>query len=126
MVYSLTFLIYLNTYLFINGENKIKFMAFLNGAEWIIIILIIVILFFGAKKIPELARSLGKASSEFQRARIDAKKTLENDKYSSPTKSVDREKLESIAETLGVDYTNKNDEDLRLAIESELKKQNNE
>jgi|KBSMisStandDraft_5_1062788.scaffolds.fasta_scaffold08544_3 sec-independent protein translocase protein TatA len=125
-MYSLTFLIYLNTYLFINGEYKIKFMAFLNGAEWIIIILIIVILFFGAKKIPELARSLGKASSEFQRARIDAKKTLENDKYSSPTKSVDREKLESIAETLGVDYTNKNDEDLRLAIESELKKQNNE
>ena len=101
-------------------------MAFLNGAEWIIIILIIVILFFGAKKIPELARSLGKASSEFQRARIDAKKTLENDKYSSPTKSVDREKLASIAETLGVDYTNKNDEDLRLAIELELKKQNNE
>ena len=125
-MYFLTFLIYLNTYLFINGEYKIKFMAFLNGAEWIIIILIIVILFFGAKKIPELARSLGKASSEFQRARIDAKKTLENDKYSSPTKSVDREKLESIAETLGVDYTNKNDEDLRLAIESELKKQNNE
>ena len=125
-MYSLTFLIYLNTYLFINGEYKIKFMAFLNGAEWIIIILIIVILFFGAKKIPELARSLGKASSEFQRARIDAKKTLENDKYSSPTKSVDREKLESIAETLGVDYTNKNDEDLRLAIELELKKQNNE
>jgi sec-independent protein translocase protein TatA len=100
-------------------------MAFLNGAEWIIIILIIVILFFGAKKIPELARSLGKASSEFQKARIDAKKTLENDKYSSPNKTVDREKLESIAETLGVDYTNKNDEDLRLAIESELKKQNN-
>ena len=126
MMYFLTFLIYLNTYLFINGECKIKFMAFLNGAEWIIIILIIVILFFGAKKIPELARSLGKASSEFQRARIDAKKTLENDKYSSPTKSVDREKLESIAETLGVDYTNKNDEDLKLAIESELKKQNNE
>ncbi len=101
-------------------------MAFINGAEWIIIILIIVVLFFGAKKIPELARSLGKASSEFQRARIDAKKTLENDKYLSPSKSVDREKLESIAETLGVDYTNKNDQDLRQAIESELKKQNNE
>jgi sec-independent protein translocase protein TatA len=101
-------------------------MAFINGAEWIIIILIVVILFFGAKKIPELARSLGKASSEFQRARIDAKKTLENDKYSSATKSVDREKLESIAETLGVDYSNKNDQDLRQAIESELKKQNNE
>ena len=97
-------------------------MAFINGAEWIIIILIIVILFFGAKKIPELARSLGKASSEFQRARIDAKKTLENDQVSTPTKSVDREKLESIAETLGVDYSNKNDQDLKQAIESRIKK----
>ncbi len=101
-------------------------MAFINGAEWIIIILIIVILFFGAKKIPELARSLGKASSEFQRARVDAKKTLENDQYKSTQKNVDREKLESIAETLGVDYSTKNDQDLKQAIESELKKQHSE
>ena len=101
-------------------------MAFINGAEWVIIILIIVILFFGAKKIPELARSLGKASSEFQRARIDAKKTIENDKDLSAKKNVDREKLESIAETLGVDYTNKDDQDLKNAIDFELKKQNNE
>ncbi len=101
-------------------------MAFVNGVEWIVVILIIVVLFFGAKRIPELARSLGKASSEFQKAKIEAKKTLENDQYRSPQKSVDREKLESIAETLGVDYSNKNDQDLRLAIESELKKQSPE
>ena len=101
-------------------------MAFINGAEWIIVILIIVVLFFGAKRIPELARSLGKASSEFQKAKIEAKKTLENDQYRSTQKSVDREKLESIAETLGVDYSNKNDQDLKLAIESELKKQSPE
>ena len=72
--------------LFINGDCKIPDMAFINGAEWIIVILIIVILFFGAKKIPELARSLGKASSEFQRARIDAKKTIESDKDLSAKK----------------------------------------
>jgi sec-independent protein translocase protein TatA len=112
--------------LFINGDDEILFMAFINGAEWIIIILIIVILFFGAKKIPELAKSLGKASSEFQRARIDAKRTLENDQYKTTQKSVDREKLESIAETLGVDYSTKNDQDLKQAIESELRKQHNE
>ena len=100
-------------------------MAFVNGAERIIIIMVIVVLFFGAKRIPELARSLGKASSEFQKAKIEAKKTLENDQYRSQ-KSVDREKLESIAETLGVDYSNKNDHDLKLAIESELKKQSPE
>ena len=101
-------------------------MAFINGAEWIIIVLIIVVLFFGARKIPELARSLGKASSEFQKARIDSKKTLETDIDKSAQKSVDREKLESIAETLGVDYSNKNDQDLKNSIEFELKKQNSE
>ncbi len=99
-------------------------MAFINGAEWIIIILIIVVLFFGAKKIPELARSMGRATSEFEKARIEAKKTLSSNSTSSELQSsVDREKLESIAETLGVDYSNKNDQDLKEAIEKELKKQ---
>lgn len=99
-------------------------MAFINGAEWIIIILIIVVLFFGAKKIPELARSMGRATTEFQKARIEAKKTLSSNSTSDELQSsIDREKLESIAETLGVDYSNKNDQDLKEAIEKELKKQ---
>jgi hypothetical protein len=42
--------------LFISGAIEIFSMAFINGAEWIIVILIIVILFFGARKIPELAK----------------------------------------------------------------------
>lgn len=93
--------------------------------EWIIIILIIVVIFFGAKKIPELARSMGKATSEFQRARMEAKKTLNNEStiQDKQQQSVDREKLESIADTLGVDYSNKDDQDLKNAIDEELKKQ---
>lgn len=102
-------------------------MAFLNGAEVIIIILIIVVLFFGARKIPELARSLGKASTEFQRAKYEAKNSFDSISHGAPAKAssttVDREKLESIAETLGIDYSNKNDQDLRDAIDRELKKQ---
>ena len=39
-----------------------------GGYEWIFIILIIVVLIFGAKKIPELARSFGKDKSEFEKA----------------------------------------------------------
>ncbi len=100
-------------------------MAFINGLEWVIIILVIVVIFFGAKKIPELARSMGKATSEFQKARIEAKKTIENQTANEENeqRSVDREKLESIAETLGVDYTNKDDQDLKNAIDEKLKKQ---
>jgi sec-independent protein translocase protein TatA len=101
-------------------------MAFINGLEWVIIILVIVVIFFGAKKIPELARSMGKATSEFQKARLEAKKSIENDSTSGNNeqqRSVDREKLESIAETLGVDYSNKDDQDLKNAIDEKLKKQ---
>jgi sec-independent protein translocase protein TatA len=36
------------------------------GPEWLIVLGIIVLL-FGAKKLPELARSLGKSSSEFKK-----------------------------------------------------------
>jgi sec-independent protein translocase protein TatA len=40
------------------------------GPEWLVVLAIIVLL-FGAKKLPELARSLGKSSSEFKRGMKD-------------------------------------------------------
>ena len=39
---------------------------------------------------------------------------------------VGREKLESITETLGIDYTNKNDEELRIAIDAEINRSKNQ
>jgi sec-independent protein translocase protein TatA len=95
-----------------------------GGFEWIIIIVIIILLFFGVKKIPQLARSFGKASSEYEKAKIEAKRELQQIKNQDTTKA-DREKLEAIADTLGIDYTNKNDDDLRVAIESEINKGKN-
>lgn len=90
------------------------------GVEWIFIIIIIVVLFFGVKKIPELAKSFGKAKAEFEKAKLEAKRELE--KYKNENPNIGREKLESIAETLGIDYTNKNDEELKEAIEKEINK----
>ena len=69
-----------------------------GGIEWIIIIIIGIVLIFGVRKIPELARFFGKASSEYEKARIQAKKELQ-DIRSQGTNTVDREKLETIAET---------------------------
>ena len=93
------------------------------GFEWIFIIVIIVVLFFGVKKIPELAKSFGKATAEFEKAKIEAKRDL--DKYKSENTNIEREKLESIATTLRIDYTDKNDEDLKKAIENEINKNKN-
>ena len=91
----------------------------IGGMEWIIVIVLIVVVFFGVKKIPELARSFGKATAEFEKARIEAKRELQQIKSGE---RVGREKLESIADSLGINYTNKNDDELRAAIEVELNK----
>ena len=45
------------------------------GLPEIILILIVALLLFGGKRIPELARALGKAQGEYQKA----KETLENE-----------------------------------------------
>ena len=101
-------------------SNLILQLAGLGGWEWMIIIgLIVVVIFFGVKKIPELAKSFGKATAEFEKARIEAKRELQQLKSQG---SVGREKLESIADSLGINYTNKNDDELRTAIEVELNK----
>jgi sec-independent protein translocase protein TatA len=101
-----------------------------SGFEWIFIVIIVVVIFFGAKKIPDLARGFGKATSEFEKARIEAKRELRELKNTGTSSSTttttntaaNREKLESIADTLGIDYTDKNDDQLRLAIETEINK----
>ena len=92
-----------------------------SGMEWLFIVVIIVVVFFGVRKIPELARSFGKASAEFEKARIEAKRELHQMKTQG-SGNIGREKLESIADSLGIDYTNKNDDELRAAIEVELNK----
>ena len=98
------------------------------GYEWIIIIIIVGLLFFGYKKIPELARSFGRASTEFQKSRIEAERELNKLRNfgrgdtDSNSDKVSREKLEAIANKLGIDYTNKDDEELRRAIDIEINK----
>jgi sec-independent protein translocase protein TatA len=100
-------------------SNLIMQFAGLGGLEWVIIIGLIVVVFFGVRKIPELAKSFGKASAEFHKARIQAKRELQEMQSQG---NVGREKLETIAESLGIDYSNKNDDELRTAIEIELNK----
>ena len=46
------------------------------GSEWIILVVVVVVLLFGAKKLPELARSVGRATGEFQKGKVDVEKEL--------------------------------------------------
>jgi len=48
-----------------------------SGGEWVTILLVVVVL-FGGKKIPELARGLGKGIREFNDAKEGVKSEIEN------------------------------------------------
>lgn len=52
------------------------FIPGLGGPE-LIVIFLIVLLLFGAKKLPELAKGLGKSMGEFKRAREDFEEEIQ-------------------------------------------------
>ena len=49
-----------------------------GGSEWIIVIVAAGVLLFGAKKIPELAKTFGKAKGEYKKRAIEADKELKD------------------------------------------------
>jgi sec-independent protein translocase protein TatA len=89
-------------------------------------ILIIAFLLFGASKLPELARSLGKSMGEFKKAQREAEielrrfeRDLAEGRYSQSEK---RAKLEKIAKDLGINPEGKNDDELLEEINKALPK----
>ncbi|MFN3850287.1 MAG: twin-arginine translocase TatA/TatE family subunit [Spirosomataceae bacterium] len=46
------------------------------GTTEIMLILFVILLFFGSKKLPELARGLGKGIGEFKKATSEVKDTI--------------------------------------------------
>ena len=51
---------------------------FVFGPEIIILVIVIGVLIFGVKKIPELAKTFGKAKGEFEKGKIEAEKELKD------------------------------------------------
>lgn len=96
-----------------------------GGQEWLLILLVIFLL-FGASKLPEVARSLGKSMGEFKKAQREAElelrqfeRELREGKY---TQNERRKKLEKIARDLGIDPEGKSDDELIEEINKALPK----
>ena len=106
-------------------DPVVKMQFFPGGQEWLLILLIIFIL-FGASKLPEVARSLGKSMGEFKKAQREAEmelrefeRKLREGAYTQPEK---RKKLEKIARDLGIDPEGKSDDELLEEINKALPK----
>ena len=64
-----------------------NFTNFIAGQEWIFIIIIAAVLIFGAKKIPELAKTFGKAKGEYEKGKIEGDNELKEFKEKRESKS---------------------------------------
>ena len=69
--------------------HTLGFISGMPGHMEIILIIFIILLLFGAKKLPELSRSLGKSLGEFKKGQ---KEGTEPDKGDEPDKEDDAEK----------------------------------
>ncbi len=78
----------------------------IGGGELLLIIAIAVLL-FGANKIPELARNMGKAVGEFKKAQQETDEELR--KLEQKTKLT---KIQKMAKDMGIDIEGKTDEEL--------------
>jgi len=94
------------------------------GSEWIMIIFIVLILLLGANRFPEIATKLGKTVGKYNKAKNKIQNEMkdfskENLEISGPVKN-EREKLDVIAKTIGVDSKNKTDDQLKRIITNKM------
>jgi sec-independent protein translocase protein TatB len=79
------------------------------GLPELIIIMVVALIVVGPSRLPDLARSLGRAFNEFRRMADDVKETLEQEiSLEDPTLSSDHETVENIHVDAPTDQTSTN------------------
>ncbi|HET9356716.1 MAG TPA: twin-arginine translocase TatA/TatE family subunit [Nitrososphaeraceae archaeon] len=107
----------------------------IGASEWVIIVLLLIFLVAGSNKLSSLARLLGRATGEYEKARELIQNEKDNsrsaDSNISASSSVpriigpvgsEREKLETIARFLGIEEAELTEDQLRSLISRKIKK----
>lgn len=94
--------------------------AFLpGGSEWALV-LVLVILFFGAAKIPELARSLGRAKGEFQRGAREGTDAPAAKKEERTFEAAEEERIRKAARELGIPVEGRSVSDIKADLRAKM------
>lgn len=96
----------------------------IGGSEWLIIVLAAMILLLGTNKFPEAARKLGKIAGEFDKAKKEISRQVSEVGEIRPAGAVEseREKLDTMARTLGIAHKDVTDDELRKLIADKVGK----
>ena len=94
------------------------------GSEWMIIIFVALVLILGTGKLPGAAKKLGKAVNEYNKAKNEIQENMkevteEAPKITGPV-GTEREKLETMAKSIGVKVEDKTDDELRESISGKI------
>ncbi len=99
------------------------------GSEWMIIIFVALVLLFGTNKLPEAGKKIGKIVGEYNKAKNNVQKQFKD--YAEPNSNdsnlsvngpvqTERQKLEYMAKSLGINIENKTDLELKQIIEAKF------
>ena len=93
------------------------------GSEWMIIIFVALVLILGTGKLPGAAKKLGKAVNEYNKAKNEIQDKMDTGEEQAPKITgpveTEREKLETMAKSIGVNVE-KSDDELRKMISEKM------
>jgi len=93
------------------------------GSEWIIIIFVALVVLLGTNRLPDVAKKIGRAVGEYNKTKNQFQNNIKdfstNIEISGPVQN-ERQKLEMIAKSLGINFANKTDVELREIISSKI------
>ncbi|MDG7012221.1 MAG: twin-arginine translocase TatA/TatE family subunit [Nitrososphaerota archaeon] len=98
-----------------------------NITDWAILAVVVVVLFGGAKKIPELARSMGKAMGEFRKGQVEIEREVSEIRSSiditAPAKGMSQQSMKDATPQAHKAVNEDNEYDRRriAQLEEELK-----
>lgn len=92
------------------------------GTQELILIFLAIILLFGASKLPELARSLGKSSGEFKKAQMEVEKEIQQ--LEEPVEKTNEisQNILKLAKDLRIDINGKDENAIIDEIKSIIQK----
>lgn len=92
----------------------------IGGSEWMIIIFVVLVLVLGTGKLPGAAKNIGRAVSEYNRAKKDIRAQMGDVGGITGQASSERAKLEHLARSLSIASEGRSDDDLRAAVTARL------
>ena len=94
------------------------------GSEWIIIVFVALIALLGTNRFPDVAKKLGRAVGQYNKTKEELQNHLAditntNLNITNPVQN-ERQKMEFIAKSLGIEFSGKTDDELKKLISDKM------